>query len=115
MGLVQSVQEAGEAVADKMKQNQLEMMQAQMERQQKTMQVQMMAVTRERTLWFGGATAALALALLAGGLCCSGALSVFADVSSGAARGKNVAVGLIPLASMTTLTAYQWDLGQGSL
>jgi hypothetical protein len=77
MGLAQSVQDAGEAVADRMKKNQQDMMTAQMERQMRAMQVQMMAVTRERTLWFGGVTSALALALLVGGLSSSGYLRLF--------------------------------------
>ncbi len=109
MGIVQSVQNAGEGVAEKMsermKQTQLEAM----ERQRTAMQVQMMAVTRERVWWFGGVTATLALALLAGGW----VFSVFRRLSDAlaASRGKNVAIGLAPLTLLSTVTAYQWDLG----
>ena len=63
MGISQSVQNVTEGVAERIKHGQQEAM----ERQRQAMQVQLMAVTRERTWWFGGVTGTLALALIAGG------------------------------------------------
>lgn len=68
-----------------------------MERNRRLMISMQMAMTRERTYWFGGAASLLGLGLLVGKM-----------------RGKNVSVGLVPLAALSTLTAYNYDMGFGT-
>lgn len=67
-----------------------------MEAQRRTMMIQAIAMTRERTNWFLAVWSTLVTGL-----------------SIAALRGKNVKVGMIPVTILGVITAYQWDLGYG--